>query len=164
MSCCLFLIARPNPAITTYLHIAQGRATLVMTLFTIGSSIIILMVVLNIVKVFVAVLTFSSKSVPCYQSRLIKSVFCRHITKNLIDCFSQEWRGERFLYRTAPEDVVRLSGEMKIWPGYQLGLHLCFWPWHLFLLVVNFKFIMVVMGMMRMVVTMIMMVMIITTN
>ena len=152
MSCCLFLIARPNPAITTYLHIAQGRATLVMTLFTIGSSIIIiLMVLLNIVKVFVAVLTFLSKFVPGYQSRLIKSAFCHHITKNLIDCFSQEWRGERFLYRTALEDVVRLSGEMKIWPGYQLGLHLCFWPWHLFLLVVNFKFIMVVMGVIYMI-------------
>ena len=35
----------PNPAITTYLHIAQGRATLVMTLFTIGSSIIIILMV-----------------------------------------------------------------------------------------------------------------------
>ena len=81
----------PNPAITTYLHIAQGRATLVMTLFTIGSSIIIiLMVLLNIVKVFVAVLTFLSKFVPSYQSRLIKSAFCHHITKNLIDCFSEE--------------------------------------------------------------------------
>ena len=75
MSCCLFLIARPNPAITTYLHIAQGRATLVMTLFTIGSSIIIiLMVLLNIMKVFVAVLTFLGKFVPGYHSRFIIKV------------------------------------------------------------------------------------------